>query len=62
MDSAVLKICNIAYGEEILWKTAAGKAWERIFETEEFNNICGCCQWFQLCSGTRGNNEQYKKN
>lgn len=53
MDSAVLKLCNLTYGEEIPWTTAVGKAWERIFETEEFNNICAFCQWFQLCRGTR---------
>lgn len=52
MDSAVLSICNLAYGENIPWTKAAGKARERIFETEEFHNICACCQWFELCGNT----------
>ena len=52
MDSAVFHICGLAYGEKVPWATAAGKARERIFETEEFYNICACCQWFELCGRT----------
>ena len=50
MDSAVLRVCSLAYGENIPWAVAAGKARERIFETKEFHNICACCQWFKLCA------------
>ena len=52
MDSAVLSICNLAYREYVPWTEVASKAWERIFETEKFNNICTCCQWFELCRST----------
>ena len=52
MDSAVLSICDFAYGENVLRAEAAGKAREEIFETEEFHNICACCQWFALCRST----------
>ncbi len=52
MDSAVLRICGLAYGENVPWAKAAGKARTRIFETEEFHNICACCQWFELCMST----------
>ena len=52
MDSAVLCICNLAYGETVPWAKAAGKAREQIFETEGFSNICACCQWFDLCRRT----------
>lgn len=52
MDSTVLRICGLAYGEKIPWTKAAGKARERIFETKEFHNICACCQWFSLCRRT----------
>lgn len=52
MDSAVLSICGFAYGEKIPWTKAASKAREKIFKTEEFNNICACCQWFELCRNT----------
>lgn len=49
MDSDVLDICNLTYGENVLWTKASEKAMELIFETEMFNNICACCQWFELC-------------
>ena len=52
MDSAVLGICDLAYGENVPWAKTAGKARERILETEEFNSICACCQWFELCRRT----------
>lgn len=52
MDSAVLRICSLTYGETVPWTTAALRARERIFETESFSNICACCQWFDLCRRT----------
>lgn len=52
MDSAVLGVCNLAYGENILWTTATRKVRERILKTKEFNNICARCEWFELCSST----------
>ncbi|MGN0573111.1 MAG: DUF1284 domain-containing protein [Acutalibacteraceae bacterium] len=57
MDSAVLGICGLTYGEKIPWAKTAKKARELIFETEEFNKICACCQWFELCRSTEANNE-----
>ena len=52
MDSAVLGICDLSHGENVPWAKAAGKARERILETEEFNSICAYCQWFELCRRT----------
>lgn len=52
MDSAVLSICNLDYGEKIPWTFLSSKARERIFETDEFNKICARCQWFELCRST----------
>ena len=52
MDSSVLSICNLTYGDNASWTVLAGKARELIFETNEFNNICTCCQWFELCRRT----------
>ena len=49
MDSGVLSICDLAYGESVPWTELALKAQKRIFETNEFNNICTGCQWFELC-------------
>ena len=52
MDSAVLSICNLSYGENILWTTATCKVRERILKTKEFNKICARCKWFELCRST----------
>ena len=52
MDSAVLHICDFAYGDQVSWITAGGKAREQIFKTAEFDHICACCQWFALCRST----------
>lgn len=49
LDNKVLDICNIAYDEEVIWSDIARKAYKRVFETDEFNNICSDCQWFGLC-------------
>ena len=51
-DSTVLNICNLTYGEIVQWTELARKAREWIFETDKFNNICTCCQWFELCRST----------
>lgn len=52
MDSAVLGVCNLTYGENDSWSSLAATARERIFETDEFHKICACCQWFALCRST----------
>lgn len=52
MDSTVLSICHFAYRENVPWTELADKTRERIFETDEFNKICSCCQWFELCRST----------
>ena len=55
MDSSVLEICNLAYEERVPWATLAYRGRKRIFEADEFNRICGSCQWFELCK----NKEDY---
>lgn len=52
MDSTVLDVCNLTYGETVLWTRAMGEARERIFGTNEFDHVCACCQWYELCKNT----------
>ena len=52
MDSSVLDVCGLACGESAPWAELASRARERILETQEFNRICNCCQWFELCKNT----------
>ena len=53
MDNAVIDICKIKYGEKAPWEYLAKAAFERIFETDEFNKICSSCEWFELCKRTK---------
>ena len=57
MDSSVLHVCDLAYGESARWDELARRARERIFETEEFDDICASCQWFELCKNTEVSHE-----
>lgn len=52
MDSAVLEICGIDYGQNIPWTDLAKSARKRIFDTDEFYRVCASCQWFGLCTNT----------
>ena len=51
MDEKVLRFCDLAYGEIHSWKELAEKAAD-IFKSEAFEDICGDCEWFDLCSTT----------
>ena len=55
MDSGVLSACRLEYGDRARWAELMQTARERIFETEEFYNICSRCQWFKLCNRTEVN-------
>ncbi|QFJ54233.1 DUF1284 domain-containing protein [Pseudobutyrivibrio xylanivorans] len=52
MDESVLKTCGLTYGYTSSWKSLADVAKEKIFETDEFYNICHNCEWFELCNNT----------
>lgn len=52
MDAAVLAWCGLAWGAAVPWAQAARLARERIFQTDGFEHICACCQWFGLCAET----------
>ena len=53
MDRGVLGACGFAYGQVDSWRALAVSAENKIFQTEQFNEICGSCQWIELCRGTR---------
>ena len=48
LDSGVLDTCKLNYGISDSWKNLSGIAKE-IFKTDNFDKICGSCQWFNLC-------------
>ena len=53
MDQGVLGACGFSPGERSSWRALARTAREKIFQTEEFERICGDCQWIELCRATR---------
>ena len=52
IDEGVLKACGLSYGSTGSWKELSQKAAAAVFATEEFEKICGGCQWFELCKNT----------
>lgn len=52
MDESVLKACGLSYGSTGSWKELSEKAAAAVFGTDEFGNICGGCQWCDLCKNT----------
>lgn len=52
MDTAVCRICEIQTGSTADWAFLSGMALQRILQTEAFREICGGCQWFELCRQT----------
>ena len=49
MDLSVLDVCQFQPEKEQSWLFLSNAAKDLILETEEFDNICGQCQWFSLC-------------
>ena len=52
MDLGVLDICQFQLEKEQDWLSLSSTAKDLILETKEFVNICGQCQWFDLCKNT----------
>ncbi len=52
MDEGVLKALGIRYGDTLPWDKLAARARKNVFETENFEKICGTCEWFGLCRST----------
>ncbi|MCQ2417739.1 MAG: DUF1284 domain-containing protein [Oscillospiraceae bacterium] len=49
LDQAVMTACHLAYHQVYSWKTLSQTADEMIFQTEQFQKICTCCEWYSLC-------------
>ena len=49
MDEKVLGLCGVTYGEKSSWAQLAAKA-AGIFGSKALEDICGECEWFELCA------------
>jgi len=53
MDSKVLSLCGIAPGYKAPWKELSELAAEKVFAAGCFEDVCGDCQWADLCRKTK---------
>lgn len=50
LDASVLSLCSLHGGQLLSWEDLARRAAQEILQTGHFAQICGCCQWYGLCS------------
>lgn len=53
MDRGVLAACDRSFGQIDSWRALARAAREQVLETEGFRQVCGDCQWIELCRNTQ---------
>ena len=53
LDRGVLEACGFSAGETRSWSALARTAREHVLEKDPCEKVCGCCEWFELCSSTR---------
>ncbi len=53
MDAQVVKALGVRPGGALPWAELAARARKNVFETDAFKEICGSCEWFDLCRDTK---------
>ena len=48
-DSAVLAVCGLQSGTTLQWSSLRSAVLHLILQTDEFDRICACCQWYAIC-------------
>lgn len=49
MDELCLKICGLSSGSYVRWSEYKYMVKKHILTTDEFDNVCGKCEWLDLC-------------
>ncbi len=52
MDEKVLATLGLHYEERSTWADFAARAKKEILDTSAFEEVCGECEWYQLCKET----------
>lgn len=52
LDAAVLRVSGLHEKQRADWQTLANLTSARILHTDNFSEICACCEWFSLCRET----------
>ena len=61
LDKQCLAICNLQSGTDIKWSEFKHTVNTQILMTDAFDNVCGKCEWFDLCKGIiRGKSEEVR--
>lgn len=50
-DTAVLKFCEMSYGEKIPWGKFSEAVRKKIISSGKLGEVCGDCKWYYICSG-----------
>lgn len=48
-DAAVLKLCGLAYGDELSYGELAALIAEKVIECGLREEVCGDCEWSDIC-------------
>ena len=57
LDREVLAACGLENDSEISWRDFQQLVRQRIFSGGAFEQICGDCQWYELCCAVRKERE-----
>ena len=49
-DAAVLRLLALADGAELRWSELSARAREHILSPGRLGEVCGDCQWYEICS------------
>ena len=49
-DAAVLRLLALPDGAALRWSELSARAQERILDSGKLGEVCGDCQWYDICS------------
>ena len=50
-DNTVLKMCGLSEGDAVRWSDFRDTVFDRIISEGRLPEVCGDCQWFNICGG-----------
>ena len=53
-DAAVLRLTGLKNGDTLRWSALSALARERILVPGRLGEVCGDCQWYEICSQAAG--------
>ncbi len=52
-DRRCLEICGLKAEDKLSWSELKKFAFEKVIVTNRLGEVCGDCEWFQLCAKTK---------